>query len=293
MSPFGPDFIRTLEYLSLVAKQILAGQERAEHQTYRRGGMIEFADYRSYTPGDDLRYVDWNVYARHGHMFVKEFAAEESVHLLLLVDRSRSMDYGRISKFLYARQVAAVLAYIGLSHFDAVSAIAFDRALQPLQVKMRGKRRIFDLLRALEALEPAGETSLVAALSGALPEFRGKTIGVVVSDFYDREGIERSLLHLRARHVRPYAIHVVDPLELAPDAEGRMEVRDVESDDRETFTVDAALLARYSQAMARHLERVERFCLKSEVGYARLLTTTSLERAVVELLRSGGLIRTK
>ncbi len=291
--PFGPEFVRTLEYLSLVARQVLAGQERAEHRALRRGGTIEFSDHRAYAPGDDLRYVDWNVYARSGNLFVKEYVAEENVHLLLLLDRSRSMDYGRACKFDFARRLAAVLAYIGLSHYDAASVVAFDRTLAPLQVKMRGKRRIFDLLRALQGTSAGGETSLVQAFAGALPEFRGRTIAVVISDFYDREGLERALLHLRSRHLRPFAIHVVDPLEVNPEAQGRIAFHDAESGDRETLTVDAALLARYGQAMTRHLERVERFCLKSEVGYARLLSTTSLERAVVELLRSGGLIRAK
>ncbi len=292
-SPFDADFVRTLEYLSLVARRVLAGQERAEHRTHRRGGMIEFSDYRSYSLGDDLKYVDWNVYARSGHLFVKEFAAEENVHLLLLVDRSRSMDYGTVSKFLYARRLAAVLAYIGLSHYDATSVLAFDRTLLPLQLKMRGRRRIFELLRALAALETAGETSLVDALSGAFPAFSGKTLAVVLSDFYDPAGLERALLRLRSRNVRPYAIHVVDPLEVSPGASGRIEFRDAETGEREVLTVDEATLVRYGQAMARHLERVERFCLRSEVGYSRLLTTTSLERAVVELLRSGQLIRAK
>lgn len=288
---FGPEFIRTLEYLSLVARQVLAGQQRADHRTFRRGGMIEFAEHRSYAPGDDLRYVDWNVYARHGHMFVKEYAAEENVHLLLLVDRSPSMDYGRCSKFLCARRMAAVLAYIGLSHYDAVSVLAFDRALAPLQVKMRGKRRVFDLLRSLDALAIGAPTALDQAFRGALPEFRGKTIGVVLSDFYDQQGLEHGLIHLRSRGIRPYAVHIVDPLEASPELNGRIELRDAETGEREILTIDADTLVRYSQAMARHLERVERFCLRAEVGYARLLTTTSLERAIVELLRAGGLIR--
>jgi uncharacterized protein (DUF58 family) len=293
LSPFDTDFVRTLEYLSLVARRVLAGQERAEHRTFRRGGVIEFADHRSYAPGDDLKYVDWNVYARSGNLFVKEYAAEENVHLLVLVDRSASMDFGQVSKFLYARQLAAVLAYIGLSHYDAVSVFAFDRDLLPLQVKLRGKRRIFDLLRSLAELAPGKETSLVDALAGAFPAFRGKTLVVVLSDFYDRLGLERALLRLRARDLRPHAIHLVDPSEVAPAARGRIEIRDLETGEREVLTVDDALLGRYQQAMARHLERVERFCLRSEIGYTRLLTTTSLERAVVELLRSGRLIRAK
>src|SRR5262245_34931760 len=102
--PFGPEFIRTLDALNLRARKLLPGEARADRPTPRRGASLEFAYYRRYTPGDEIRYIDWNVYARHGSLFVKEFAAEENIHVSIVLDASSSMAYGKAAKFDAARE---------------------------------------------------------------------------------------------------------------------------------------------------------------------------------------------
>src|SRR5262245_66242591 len=102
--PFGPDLIRTLDALNLLARKLLSGEDRADRPTPRRGASLEFADYRRYAPGDEIRYIDWNVYARHGSLFVKEFAAEENIHVTIVRDNPTSMAYRKASKFQAALQ---------------------------------------------------------------------------------------------------------------------------------------------------------------------------------------------
>src|SRR5215831_7804015 len=118
---FDAKFLKTLEALNLLARRTLTGDDRADRLTPRKGASLEFNDYRRYAPGDEIRYIDWNVYARHGSLFVKEFTAEENVHVSLLLDASGSMSFGRPSKFEAARELAAALGYIGLANFDTVS----------------------------------------------------------------------------------------------------------------------------------------------------------------------------
>src|SRR4026209_564978 len=142
--PFGPEFIRTLDALNLLARRLLAAEDRADRPTPRRGASLEFNDYRRYTPGDEIRYIDWNVYARHGSLFVKEFTAEENIHVSVLLDTSKSMEFG--GKFEAAKEVAAALGYIGLANYDTLSLFTFGSEVRPVQKVLRGEGRGFELL---------------------------------------------------------------------------------------------------------------------------------------------------
>src|SRR5918992_5978714 len=122
---FDSDFLKKLEYLSLVSRRVFRGSILAQRRTMQLGGGIEFADHRQYAPGDDFRYLDWNVYARHGELLLKRFQEEEDLHVYFLLDCSRSMAYGEPSKFDLARQVTAALAYIALADLDRVAVAAF------------------------------------------------------------------------------------------------------------------------------------------------------------------------
>src|ERR1700710_1268831 len=125
MPLFGSEFMQKLEYLSLVSKRVFRGQLLAQRRTKQLGGGIEFADHREYVPGDDFRYLDWNVYARHDELLLKRFQEEEDLHVYVLLDCSKSMAFGSPSKFDYARQVAAAMAYIALADLDRVAVIGF------------------------------------------------------------------------------------------------------------------------------------------------------------------------
>ena len=148
--PFDAAFLRSLESLNLLARRVLAADDRAERLTPRKGASLEFADYRRYTPGDEIRYIDWNVYARHGNLFVKEFTAEENIHVSVLLDISRSMDFG--GKFQAAKELAAALGYIGLANYDTLSLYTFGQEVRPIKKFLRGKGRALELLDAVDEL---------------------------------------------------------------------------------------------------------------------------------------------
>ena len=156
MPLFDSDFLKKLEYLSLVSRRVFRGQLLAQRRTMQLGGGIEFADHREYTLGDDLRYLDWNVFARHDELLLKRFQEEEDLHVYILLDSSRSMAYGEPVKFDYARQVAAALAYIALADLDRVAVVAFAGDIVADFPLTRGKSRILSLLKFLEASSHRG-----------------------------------------------------------------------------------------------------------------------------------------
>ncbi len=162
MALFDSDFLKKLEYLSLVSRRVFRGQLLAQRRTMQLGGGIEFADHREYTPGDDFRYLDWNVYARHGELLLKRFQEEEDLHVYLLLDCSRSMSFGDPPKFDYVRQVGAALAYIALADLDRVAVVAFAGEVVADFPLTRGKARILSLLKFLENLEPQGAATDLA-----------------------------------------------------------------------------------------------------------------------------------
>src|SRR5437764_411208 len=204
MPLFGSEFPRKLGYLSLVSRRVFRGQLLAQRRTMQLGGGIEFADHREYTPGDDFRYLDWNLYARHDELLLKRFQEEEDLHVYLLLDCSRSMGFGTPPKFDFARQVTAALAYIALADLDRVAVVAFSSDIVADFPLTRGKGRILALLKFLEELPAQGtDTDLARVATGFVHRDQRRGLAVVVSDLYDPHGFERGLDLLRHRKYEP------------------------------------------------------------------------------------------
>src|SRR5438874_12095514 len=167
MPLFGSDFLKKLEYLSLVSRRVFRGSILAQRRTMQMGGGIEFADHREYAAGDDFRYLDWNLYARHDELLLKRFQEEEDLHVYFLLDCSRSMAYGSPPKFDFARQVAAALAYIALADLDRIAVVAFADDIVDDFPLTRGKGRVLALLKSLATLPPQGrDTNLELGAKG-------------------------------------------------------------------------------------------------------------------------------
>src|SRR5579883_1864922 len=207
MPLFDSDFLKKLEYLSLVSKRLFRGTLLAQRRTMQLGGGIEFADHREYTPGDDFRYLDWNVYARHDELLLKRFQEEEDLHVYLLLDASRSMNFGEPPKFDFARQLAAALAYIALADLDRVSIIAFGGDIVADLPLTRGKARILAILKFLEDLKCDNTvTDLARVVGGFVHRSQRRGLAIVISDLYDPAGFERGLDILRHHRYEPHVI---------------------------------------------------------------------------------------
>src|ERR1022692_42440 len=154
-----PQFLARLEQLELVSRKNFLGHMKGERRSKRKGQSVEFADYRNYVKGDDLRFLDWNLYARLDRLFIRLFMEEEDLHFYVLIDNSLSMDFGKPTKLHYARQVAAALAFIGLVNMDRVVIDVFSDRLVQSMPAMRGRRSLWRVMDFLQNLPPAGSSN--------------------------------------------------------------------------------------------------------------------------------------
>src|SRR4051794_14489766 len=286
-----PQMLARLEQLELVSRKIFLGRMKGERRSKRKGQSVEFADYRNYVIGDDLRFLDWNLYARLDRLFLRLFMEEEDLHVYLLVDNSLSMDFGTPTKLHYARQVAAALGFVGLVNLDRVVVRAFnDRLVQSLPA-VRGRRSLWRLLDFLDKLQPAGPSDMARALRAFSLECSGKGIVVVLSDFMDKGGYEEALRYLVARQMDVYVIQILSQEEIDPDITGDLKLVDVEDADAAEITVNAPLLRRYRENLAAYRAALHDFCTRR--GVACLFTSTEVpfDRLVLTYLRQRGLVR--
>jgi uncharacterized protein (DUF58 family) len=291
---FDAAFLKRLEYLNVVARKILSGTLRADRKSARKGVSAEFADHRGYVAGDDFRNVDWHLYARLEELFVKLYKEEENLHLTVLLDTSLSMERGAPNKLNYAIEVAAALAYIGMSNMDCVNMLRVGPKLGGGRWHLKGRGKIYELFDFLSAVEAEGTTDLERSVKEFTARERRRGVVVVVSDFYDLDGYESALKRLRASKHDVTVIHVVDPGEADPtqDPSLRGDLRLVDSETgavREVNVTDA-LRRRYRDAFEALRGGVERFCLRQEVGYVHAKTEISFDDLVLGVLRRGGLV---
>ena len=294
---------------------LLSGRARAEgiageHRSRRRGASPEFADFKSYSQGDDFRRIDWNTYARLDGLFIRlsEVTTELNVHILL--DASSSMDWRggpeSPTKLTYARRVAGALGYVALWHFDRVTLAPFGEGLAAPFGPVQGRSNIVPLLRYLERLEPLGRTAITATVDRYARLRRRPGFLILVSDLLSGEpGELRDLLRgLRARGWHSVVIHVLDEAEVAPalaarylaadqhGAGGRApaELVEVETGERLRLTPSDGVLERYATAIEAWLTDVEAACRDEEAIYARLLTGWDFEEVVLGLLHRHGVV---
>jgi uncharacterized protein (DUF58 family) len=288
---FDDAFLRKLERLAVVAKQVAARSRRGERRTRRVGSGIEFADHRDYVPGDDLRHLDWNLYGRLERPLVRLFDEDEDLPVYLLVDASASMGLGQPVKLDLARAVAAALAYVALTNLDRVAVYGTSDTLGEGLGLLRGKGQIHPLLELLGKLRPAGRTDLSAAVSGLVQRHRRRGVVVVISDFYDPVGFEEGLHRLRYGRFEPVAVQITAPDEAAPALRGELTVIDAETGEDRPVTVTPALAAGYRQRYEARLRALARFCRERAVPCFQVTSDHPLEDLVLRVLRSGGLLK--
>jgi uncharacterized protein (DUF58 family) len=286
-------FLQRLEALSLVSRRRIRGRQRGERRSLVRGRGIEFDDYRAYEPGDDYRYIDWNIASRLDRFFVKLFSEEEDLDVRLLVDSSRSMAAGApVSKLLLAKRLAAAIGYIGLVNLDRVEVGVFSSGLGPRLSRLRGRGRAFDLLRFLDGITAEGATDFGLAVRRALdavPPRRG--LLVVISDLLDPRGYEDGLLRARHHRMQTFVIHVLADDELTPHLSGELRLVDAETRRAVDVTVDADALRAYAAARDAYLDGIQRFCFRHGIDYLRTTTSVPADDLVLRYLRQGGLVR--
>ena len=283
-------FLKKLERLSLASKRPFAGQMKGEKRSIKRGTSIEFADYREYTMGDDLRYVDWNMAARSDKMFLKLFVEEEDLYLALLLDNSKSMDFGSPKKLHYAIRLAAALGYIGLTNYDRVTIQPYAATLgRPLPTQ-RGKGGVLPFFSYLEKIQAGGTTAFSTSLHRFAATIRNKGVAIVLSDFFDPNW-QDGLKSLLARGFQVAVIHALSEDEIKPTLLGDLRIIDSETGETKEMSVNPQLLARYQQTFDTFCGEIETFCHRYGIDYLRASTAMPFEDLVLKYLRHGGLVK--
>jgi len=282
---FDEGFLRQLERLQVLMRAPVRGGLKGGRRSVKRGQSVEFADFRDYAIGDDLRQLDWNVLARLEKLFIKLYVEEEDVTIHFLLDASASMAAGQPPKLLFAKRAAAALGYIGLASEDRVAVSSLGGRAARRQVALRGSGRVFRLLAALSGIGPAdGPTDLLLAARHAGAQLSGRGVVVLISDLLD-PAADRVIRELAATGSELIVLHVLSPEEVEPAIEGDLRLVDVESGDGIDVTIDLAALDAYRDRLAAWRDGLADLAAKRRATYVPISTDVPLADLVFAELR--------
>jgi len=286
-----PQLLAQLERLELVSRKVFRGRMKGERKSKRKGQSVEFADFRQYVPGDDLRFIDWNLYARMERLYLKLFLEEEDLHFYALIDASTSMDFGEPTKLQYAKQLAASLGFIGLCRADRVKIETLGTSSRQPGPTLRGRASLWRMMEYLEGIQPGENVGLAEGVRNFCLRNTGKGILVLITDLMDKEGYEKALRFLVTQQMDVYLLHVLCPEELNPEIKGDLKLIDCEDEDVAEVTVSRPLLDKYKRTVAAFLDGAREFCTRRGMSYLMTSTETSVETLVANYLRRRGLVR--
>lgn len=285
-----PRFLARLDSLDVTSRKILQGRLQGERRSKRRGQSVEFADHRPYVSGDDLRFVDWNVYGRLEQLFLKLFLEEQDLTVHIALDVTASQSIGSPLKYRFAQQLAAALAYISLVHNNRLTVSCYADGITSQIANMRGRAYLPRLAELLLAQSPAGTSDFDRACSQIAAHRIGKGIMIVISDFLYKEGYQSGLRRLISNQYDLYAIQILSPQEMSPELSGDLQLIDVEDEDTAEVTVNATLIKYYKCTLAAYCSELKEFCTQRNAHYVLTDTAASVELLVLNTLCRIGLI---
>jgi hypothetical protein len=284
-------FLRRLEKLKILAQKGIRGAERGEQISWRSGSSLEFLDYRKYQLGDDIRYVDWNVYGRLDKLFIKLFRAEENQTIHILLDTSRSMRLGNPSKELYAKKIAAALSYVSLANLDRVRVSSFGTRINQSMAPARSRMSYSKVLNFLLALETSGATHFNASLAEYAAISKQRGIVIILSDVLDPRGFKEGLEALSYGRFNIALLQILEGEELDPQSTGNLLLKEVETSASRRISVDANLLTLYRTRAREYVDEIREFCLGKGIDYFLCDTRIAFEDFLLEYLAKGRLFR--
>lgn len=285
------DFLAKLERLTLLSKQIHRGATSGERRSSRWGHSVEFADYKTYSVGDDFRYVDWNIFGRLERLFLKLFLEEEDLHVYILIDTSASMNFGTPTKLEYAAKIAAALAYISLVNLDRVSVATFNAKLVRMIPPVHGKGQIFRILKELEQLEPKDGTNLHRAAADYSLRIKRTGVALLISDFLDPQGYQMALKRFLHRNFEVFTIHLLSPEEINPTVTGDLKLTDAETGETCEISTGERTLNAYRRTVQAFCNEIESYCRKRGIRHIRATTNIPFEDLILNYLRHRNFVR--
>lgn len=278
--------LKHLSRLGLRARTAVEGLISGIHRSHSYGWNVEFADFREYTRGDDIRYIDWKVFARTDRFFIKQFEEETNMRVYVVVDQSQSMAYrsNGNSKLAYACTLAAALSYLFVRQGDSVGLVAFDNEMRSYLPPRNSPPHLQRVWRTLEEMEAGGGTDVMRNLRYLAARVRRRGLLVLVSDLFDQpEQILKGLSHFRNKKFEVIAFQILDPAEIEFPFRGNTVFLDMESSSW-VETSARAIRETYLSLFNSFLETVRRGCHQTGVDYQLIRTDTPVERALVQYL---------
>jgi uncharacterized protein (DUF58 family) len=292
---------RKLDPLMLVARKVRAGVMKGDRRSTKHGTSIEFADYRNYTQGDDLRRLDWNVYARTERPYIKLLEDEEDLAVHVLMDASMSMDWPKESdndtseahhKLLYAKRLMAGLAYVALSVNDrlmlsALRGVGENATFGPA----RGRAQTVPMLRYAHGLSSGGVVNLSASLKAYASRASRAGLCFIISDLFSADGYIDGLNALIGRGHEVILLHTLAPDEVTPPLAGDLRLLDVETGQAQEVSIDAGMRTLYMQRVTAWRDEIRAECTKRGIVYVPIVTDTAWEKVLLYDLRRLGVVR--
>lgn len=286
-----PDFMSRLDSLDVMSRKILQGKLQGERRSKRRGRSVEFADHRPYVVGDDLRFVDWNIYGRLEQLFLKLYLEEQDLTVHIVADASASMSLGEPSKELFIKKLTAALGYVSLVNNNRVTISFFADGLKGQLANMRGRNYLHKMAEYLLTTDCNGLSNFENACQQLVAGRIGSGVMIVLSDFLFKDGYDTGLRRLIGRQYDLYVIQVLSAQELFPELTGDLKLIDIEDADTAEITVSAALTKYYKRNLTAYCNELKDFCTRRGVVYALANSADSVEALVLNYLRQIRLLR--
>ena len=291
MTLLSVEFRRRIDRLHLHSRGVFRGKFKGERRSTNKGTGVEFADYRIYELGNDLHHVDWNVYARLDRLFIKLFRAEEDLPVSILLDNSKSMDFGEPTKFSQAKQLAAALGYIGLAGLDRVAIHVFSNRARAIVPPTYGKAQFLKMSKALETVNVGGQTDMATCLRYLITHSRQAGVAVIISDFLDINSYTSGLKQLLARKFDLTLVQILADAEINPQLVGEWRLEDSETGTAKEITIDEGTHTDYKRRLDTFCNQLRQFCVNRGSNYVRITNQTPIEQVVLRDLQEIGLVQ--
>jgi uncharacterized protein (DUF58 family) len=285
------DFLGQLDYVNIAARRLFGGQLLGFRRSRRFGTGLEYADFRAYAAGDDVRQLYWQAYLQHRRLVVKLFEESAEINIYILVDTSASMGRGSPEKLLYAKKIAAALSYIALGSQDRVMVVPFASDVETDARPLHGRGRFVDVLKRLDSVEAQGDTDLGHAVRHFAKRYERRGLVVLLSDFFDQKSYGEALKVLHHNHYLVTSIQINEKEELEPTMRGDFELVDCETGAVETARMTPAAIAAYKAAFASHYNELGRLSIAFGYQKAAARTDEPFQDFLIGLFRRGILVR--
>ena len=292
------DLIHQIEKLDIASRKILHGKMYGERRSKQRGQSVEFADYRNYVVGDDLRFIDWNLYARLDKLFLRLFMEEQDLAVNIILDASSSMCCGEPEKLLYAKKLAATLGYIALVKQNRLNLYAYQHDKLYHKRGLRGRFQTKEMIDFLENQTPDIDIKNTINLAKIGKKFamleQASSVTILISDMMDKGDTENNLKHLGGMKHDVYVVQLLSPQEIDPakyGIAGEITFEDIEDGDVAEISLTPDLIKQYKANLRAYCTHIQKICQKRRMTYVLTNTTVSLRKFVLNDLRMQGLLR--